>query len=515
MKFSFVALLLFFINSVTSLNMLAIYPYNGKSHWLVYKVLLRELAAKGHNVTVISHFPEKDPHKNYHHISLAGSMHAVEGDVSIPFPTNQFNRYLNIAMVGWYLVDSGATTCEVLLGNKQVQDLIKSKPKFDVIVLEVFNSDCALGIAHKLGAPVVGTTSSVFMPFHYNRFGIPYNPSYVPFHFLEGGTKPNLIQRLERVIFHFYIKSIFYWVSQRANQNTLAKYFDDIPPLEDLAREIKFVLAYQNFALTGSRIQPANVIDVAAYHVEKPKPLTGDLNKFIEEAKDGVIYINFGSVMKTSSLPADKVEAILGAMDEFPHRFIWKWEDKTLKYDKNKLYIDSWLPQVDILGHPKTLAFYSHAGMGGTSEAIHYGVPMVAMPAFGDQPSNAAAIEESGFGVKLHFRDLTKDSLVAALKKVLDPGFQARAKEVSSAWQDRPQTSLETAVFWTEFAARHPSLTYRAPSADVPCYQYYCLDIAAVFLGFLSSFWLLISLCKGSKKSAPVSKRQKTKRKRE
>lgn len=59
--------------------------------------------------------------------------------------------------------------------------------------------------------------------------------------------------------------------------------------------------------------------------------------------------------------------------------------------------------------------------MGGTTEGIHFGVPMVAMPLIGDQPSNAASIEESGLGVTLQIRDLTKNNLVAALKKVLDP----------------------------------------------------------------------------------------------
>lgn len=71
--------------------------------------------------------------------------------------------------------------------------------------------------------------------------------------------------------------------------------------------------------------------------------------------------------------------------------------------------------------HPKTLAFFSHAGMGGTTEAIHFGVPMVAMPIFGDQPSNAASIEESGLGVQIQYRDLNKENLLNIFKKVLDP----------------------------------------------------------------------------------------------
>lgn len=63
----------------------------------------------------------------------------------------------------------------------------------------------------------------------------------------------------------------------------------------------------------------------------------------------------------------------------------------------------------------------SHAGMGGTTESIHYGVPMVAVPIFGDQPSNAAAVDESGFGILLDFNSLNKETLVNAFKQVLNP----------------------------------------------------------------------------------------------
>lgn len=49
-------------------------------------------------------------------------------------------------------------------------------------------------------------------------------------------------------------------------------------------------------------------------------------------------------------MTTDKVEAILEVMKRMPQRFIWKWEDKSLIVDKNKLYVSHWLPQVDILG---------------------------------------------------------------------------------------------------------------------------------------------------------------------
>lgn len=59
----------------------------------------------------------------------------------------------------------------------------------------------------------------------------------------------------------------------------------------------------------------------------------------------------------------------------------------------------------------------------GTMEAVHNGVPMVGMPLFGDQDNNVMACVERGVSVKLRYQDITKESLLAAIKKVLnDPG---------------------------------------------------------------------------------------------
>lgn len=261
--------LILLIDYSTCLNILGIFPYQGKSHFFVFRVYLRELARRGHDVTVISHFPESDAPKNYHDVSLAGSVDPIEGDVAIE------KSYITLLGVSLFLANSGIENCQVMLANKQVQNLIREKPKFDVIVVEQFNSDCALGIAYKFQAPVVGIMSHVMMPWHYERLGIPYNPSYVPLHFLGGGTKPTLYERVERTVFDFYFRTLYKYYAQRNHQNALAKYFDDIPPLEDLARDIKFLLLYHNFIYTGSRLFPSNVIEVGGFHVVEAKPLQG------------------------------------------------------------------------------------------------------------------------------------------------------------------------------------------------------------------------------------------------
>lgn len=256
------------IQYVTSLNILGIFPYQGKSHFFVHRVYLQELAKRGHNVTVISHFPEKDAPPNYHDVSLAGSIKILEDATPLK------RSYAIIIKVGIFLTSAGRENCEVMLANNNVQSLIKRRPKFDIAVVEQFNSDCGLGVAHVLGAPVVEITSHILMPWTYSRFGIPNHPAYVSFHFLEGGTNPTFYQRIERVLFDFYFKTIYHF-SQRYDQHTLAKYFEDIPPLDQLAKDIKILLLYHNFVLTGSRLFPANVIEIGGYHVSESKPLTG------------------------------------------------------------------------------------------------------------------------------------------------------------------------------------------------------------------------------------------------
>jgi len=49
----------------TGAKVLGIFPFQGKSHFIVASALLRELANRGHDVTVISHHPQTEKIANY------------------------------------------------------------------------------------------------------------------------------------------------------------------------------------------------------------------------------------------------------------------------------------------------------------------------------------------------------------------------------------------------------------------------------------------------------------------
>ncbi len=53
-----------------------------------------------------------------------------------------------------------------------------------------------------------------------------------------------------------------------------------------------------------------------------------------------------------------------------------------------------WIPQNDLLGHPKTRAFVSHMGVNGANEAAFHAVPLVAACLMSDSYQNTLRFVE-------------------------------------------------------------------------------------------------------------------------
>ena len=89
------------------------------------------------------------------------------------------------------------------------------------------------------------------------------------------------------------------------------------------------------------------------------------------------------------------------------------------------------VPQLDILSQASV--FITHAGMGGTGEAIYYGVPMIAIPQMDEQAITAGQIEKTGLGLAFPDKSaITSQALREAIEKLLnDPSYRNTAKEFS------------------------------------------------------------------------------------
>ena len=76
-----------------------------------------------------------------------------------------------------------------------------------------------------------------------------------------------------------------------------------------------------------------------------------DLQNFLDEAKDGVIYFSLGSSVRSDHMPEEKRRVFIEAFSELPQKILWKWESARLPGQPPNVKIGTWLPQQDILGN--------------------------------------------------------------------------------------------------------------------------------------------------------------------
>lgn len=90
------------------------------------------------------------------------------------------------------------------------------------------------------------------------------------------------------------------------------------------------------------------------------------------------------------------------------------------------------VPQLEILSQASV--FITHAGMGGTGEAIYYGVPMIAIPQMEEQAITARQIETLGLGCAfLDKSAITSEGLKNAIVKLLtEPSYKVTARAYSA-----------------------------------------------------------------------------------
>ena len=75
-----------------------------------------------------------------------------------------------------------------------------------------------------------------------------------------------------------------------------------------------------------------------------------ELQKYLDEAADGVIYFSMGSNLQGHLMPETKRNAFLVAFSKLKQRVLWKWEIDTLPGQLSNVKFGKWLPQTDILG---------------------------------------------------------------------------------------------------------------------------------------------------------------------
>lgn len=487
MKWTSVLLFVTIIAYGNAYKFLGVFPTMARSHFFVGSSLMKGLAEKGHEVTVVSPFPSKKPIKNYRDVNTPNIMEfwkARADDIINMREQNILQAFLGIYDMGIMITNS-------TLEEPSLKKLMASGEKFDAVICEIFVTEALFGLAEHFNAPLIGVSTFGATQWNTDLVGSPSPPSYVPNPFLPLTHKMTLSER----IFNLAIATVehvffnhFYMPRQR---QLFTKHFPKSKMgLDNIRKNTSLVLLNSHVSLGFPRPYMPNMIEVGGMHIErKQKPLPVEMKKFIDEAKDGVIYFSMGSNLKSTLLAPEKREAILKTFASLKQRVMWKFEDKNLPGKSDNVLISDWFPQQDILAHPNVKLFITHGGLLSTTESIFLSKPFIGIPMFGDQYLNMARAEAGGYGIMVDYNDLTQETFSAAINKMLkDKSYEQRAKVISDRYRDQPMEPLALATYWVEYIARHKGAPHlHSAGQDLNFIQYHNIDAMLILYGGLAA----------------------------
>ncbi|GFG35082.1 hypothetical protein Cfor_04775, partial [Coptotermes formosanus] len=70
--------------------------------------------------------------------------------------------------------------------------------------------------------------------------------------------------------------------------------------------------------------------------------------------------------------------------------------------------------------HPNVKLFITQCGLQSFQEAVYHGVPILAIPVFGDQKYNTKKVATERIGLYLPFQEITKGNLLTSITAVLN-----------------------------------------------------------------------------------------------
>ncbi|HEX6452269.1 MAG TPA: nucleotide disphospho-sugar-binding domain-containing protein [Trebonia sp.] len=154
-----------------------------------------------------------------------------------------------------------------------------------------------------------------------------------------------------------------------------------------------------------------------------------------------LVYLSLGSL---GSADIALMKRLIGILAQTPHRYIVSKGPLHAELDlPDNMWGAEFLPQTSIL--PLADLVITHGGNNTTTEALHFGKPMVCLPLFWDQYDNAQRMAELGYGVRLDPYRVSPEELRAAVDGLLNR-TALRAKLAATAMQVRSRDGVHRAA---------------------------------------------------------------------
>ncbi|KAF7845128.1 UDP-glycosyltransferase 74G1 [Senna tora] len=171
-----------------------------------------------------------------------------------------------------------------------------------------------------------------------------------------------------------------------------------------------------------------------------------------DKPKGSVVYVSFGSL---ATLSENQMEEMGMGLNESECYFLWvvrSSEESKLPKDFTKTMskkglLVTWCPQLQVLSHEAVGCFVTHCGWNSTLEALCLGVPMVGVPQWTDQNTNAKFVKDVwkiGITARVDEKGcFTREEVKECVKEIMEGERGKEMKENAMYWKNMARNAVD------------------------------------------------------------------------
>lgn len=267
------SIFILFVSVTSASKILFVAPTPSYSHQVVYQPIWKELSLRGHQVTVITPNPLKDPTlTNLTELSTEFMYSLIETKFRFTETLTELrNRPLEFLR---FFGRALSIANEDQLSDPQVQRLLNDEnAHFDLVIFEYF-LPTMVAFTHRFKCPAIAIMSLDGSLSGYDMMGNPTHPVLNPDSPLRFNVPLTFTQRVASVIYSILRRINFEFIKLEEDQ-VIAKYFgEDYPPLSELLKNVDMFFVNANPAFHNIRPTVPAVIHIGgSMNIKPPKQL--------------------------------------------------------------------------------------------------------------------------------------------------------------------------------------------------------------------------------------------------